>query len=945
MPNQSGVVSPGATITLTVTVNDRVTVSPRTGVFAAEYPLGVSLVSGWGAPFSYDCNVAGSFKITAGAGATLDYRVIDVPDEQGSTIPPALQALVSGDGMIGQVAMSGVPTAGQVPVASDGTHAAWGDVAGSGGGSVSSVAVTVPGFLAVTGSPITSSGTLAISYSGTPLPVANGGTGTSAPGLVAGSNVTVSGSWPNQTIAASGSGGSAGQVVYLSDTVTSDASGQLGYGGTAPTGTDQTAAVQAAVDSVPVGGKLVWDVAVGLSAPIYYPSNLTVEAPSPACGAILRAAANCPMFRLNGMQTAPANNTSTASQNWFGKQDPAHSGDPAYRVWNRTFVNARNLKISGGTWNGNKSGQTSAPFTATYGFLAMFQFYGIDGLILEDVTIRNSKGTLPFHIANWNNVVLRNVEVDQSPITTNLSAPGVLEACLQINGPGQRLRIYSPTTHSTDDHIALNPDDSTSGAINGGYGGGSSPCVAGVNWVQCGDITNVRVYDWKISDGIEGVRSLSGFRILSTAHKCHDVKVINSSGTTSKVGHTLGPWPQIQCAGPGDLDDISFIGSTVEVTDLLNTTYGIGVFDIRGSFGTIRILDRKRGNIPTGGVADVVVWDSESHGATNGRQLVLSGEYYDDGTGSNAAAEQIRVAAPVEHISVRTNQSRDASVPAVASPVLKIVGDASIGIFDWHGELNRATNVVSYEGGAVNTIRLSGAHRNGGGGSPIAVSSGRTLTNYWYKDLAYAALDVNAKSGAGTVTNDNAYAETAVTAYVLDTFTAADSTALNGRTPSPTTAGNNWTTLEGAGAQQTIQSNVARLVAGAAVQSLTVDTGQASGTVTVSAALGATGATGCGIMFRMTDANNYWLLWIDGANRVDVYKVVANVSTTRANIVIASNTAAHDLRVVLSGHSIVATYGGVSVANLTDSFNATATKHGMRAYANTATFDNFQMTA
>lgn len=44
-------------------------------------------------------------------------------------------------------------------------------------GSVTSVAMTVPSFLSVSGSPITSSGTLAVSLSGTALPVANGGTG------------------------------------------------------------------------------------------------------------------------------------------------------------------------------------------------------------------------------------------------------------------------------------------------------------------------------------------------------------------------------------------------------------------------------------------------------------------------------------------------------------------------------------------------------------------------------------------------------------------------------------------------------------------------------------------------------------------------------------------------------------------------------------------------
>jgi hypothetical protein len=49
------------------------------------------------------------------------------------------------------------------------------------------------------------------------LPVANGGTATATPSIVAGSNITVTGTWPNQTIAASG-GGSAGgsntQVQY-----------------------------------------------------------------------------------------------------------------------------------------------------------------------------------------------------------------------------------------------------------------------------------------------------------------------------------------------------------------------------------------------------------------------------------------------------------------------------------------------------------------------------------------------------------------------------------------------------------------------------------------------------------------------------------------------------------------------------------------------------------
>ena len=50
--------------------------------------------------------------------------------------------------------------------------------------------------------------------------VANGGSGTATPSLVAGTNVTVTGTWPNQTIAASGGGGggsSAGSNIFLAN--------------------------------------------------------------------------------------------------------------------------------------------------------------------------------------------------------------------------------------------------------------------------------------------------------------------------------------------------------------------------------------------------------------------------------------------------------------------------------------------------------------------------------------------------------------------------------------------------------------------------------------------------------------------------------------------------------------------------------------------------------
>jgi hypothetical protein len=89
---------------------------------------------------------------------------------------------------------------------------------GSGFGTVTSVGMTVPSFLSVAGSPVTTSGTLAVTLSGTALPVANGGTGTTTPSLVQGSNISITGSWPNQTIATTGSGAILTVNAYTSST-------------------------------------------------------------------------------------------------------------------------------------------------------------------------------------------------------------------------------------------------------------------------------------------------------------------------------------------------------------------------------------------------------------------------------------------------------------------------------------------------------------------------------------------------------------------------------------------------------------------------------------------------------------------------------------------------------------------------------------------------------
>lgn len=94
-------------------------------------------------------------------------------------------------------------------------------------GTVTSVSATVPAFLSIAGSPITSSGTLAISLSGTALPVLNGGTGTTTStgtgSVVLSASPTLTGTLSASAITASG------QLIGGGTTTNNNASaGQIG---------------------------------------------------------------------------------------------------------------------------------------------------------------------------------------------------------------------------------------------------------------------------------------------------------------------------------------------------------------------------------------------------------------------------------------------------------------------------------------------------------------------------------------------------------------------------------------------------------------------------------------------------------------------------------------------------------------------------------------------
>ena len=155
----------------------------------------------------------------------------------------------------------------------------------AGSGTVTSVALSggTTG-LTVTGSPIATSGT--ITLAGT-LAVANGGTGTASPSIVAGTNITVTGTWPNQTIAASGAASgdvvgpasatdnalvrfdsTTGKLIQNSVVIVADTTGNMSGVGTLSVGGELTYGGVTLSNAVTGTGKMVLDTSPTLVTPI-----------------------------------------------------------------------------------------------------------------------------------------------------------------------------------------------------------------------------------------------------------------------------------------------------------------------------------------------------------------------------------------------------------------------------------------------------------------------------------------------------------------------------------------------------------------------------------------------------------------------------------------------------------------------------------------------------
>jgi hypothetical protein len=168
---------------------------------------------------------------------------------------------------------------------------------------------------------------------------------------------------------------------------------------------------------------------------------------------------------------------------------------------------------------------------------------------------------------------------------------------------------------------------------------------------------------------------------------------------------------------------------------------------------------------------------------------------------------------------------------------------------------------------------------------------------------------------------------------ISDSFNRADSSTTLGSADT----GQTWTALGGVWG---IASNQARCFSNSTQSHAVVDAGLTNVTVqvTMSTVAGAAG----GLCWRAADPSNLWM-WEAGNGLV--YKVSGGSYTgvlgQNAGLTAASGDV---IKVVTSGNVHTFYKNGTQVGTLTDAFNSTATKHGLRDYNGLSRFDDFTVT-
>lgn len=177
------------------------------------------------------------------------------------------------------------------------------------------------------------------------------------------------------------------------------------------------------------------------------------------------------------------------------------------------------------------------------------------------------------------------------------------------------------------------------------------------------------------------------------------------------------------------------------------------------------------------------------------------------------------------------------------------------------------------------------------------------------------------------------------TSIVYDSFTGTNSTNVLGDTEGGSAGIKSWTTLAGTAG---INSNQGYFSAGSETAAV-VDSLVADGNVEVKINVTAQYSR---LLFRVTDASNYLFVQNSGTGTYQLYKKVGGAFTLLRTSSGVTPTAGDTVKVQLSGNLIRVFINGVELTamSVNESFNATATQHGIGVGSGTTTrFDEFKV--
>lgn len=161
-------------------------------------------------------------------------------------------------------------------------------------------------------------------------------------------------------------------------------------------------------------------------------------------------------------------------------------------------------------------------------------------------------------------------------------------------------------------------------------------------------------------------------------------------------------------------------------------------------------------------------------------------------------------------------------------------------------------------------------------------------------------------------------------AWLRDTFAGTDGADLNTRVSD---AGHVWTVNAGAAS---LLTNQVRFT-GSGTQIATLDGSKANGTIQALITSLDASSIDAGIIFRFSDTSNYWkAVWEPDTSQFVITKIVAGIPTVvHTDVYPFTVGSSYTIKVWLDGNNIYAYINNVLRTIRTDTFNNTATKHGI----------------